>query len=76
VAVNIDDLEDSLPQFRLDIINRLAEISAEISALQTAVLEALVSKERLKSIRNKSRKLLHKFGDTHALNISPPHQLR
>jgi hypothetical protein len=76
MAIDFEELEDALVKFRLDIINRLTEISSEINALQAAVLEAPVDKKRLAELREASRKIQYKFGDVHAQNISLPHQLR
>ena len=76
MAINLEELEDALMQFRLDIINRLTELSTEISALQSAVLEAPINEEKLDKLRENAKKIRHKFGDLHAQHISLPHQLR
>ncbi len=76
MPIDLKELEESLIKFRLDVIERLTEISAEISALQTAVSEAPVSKTRLQALRRASKKILYQFRDSHLQRISLPHQLR
>jgi len=69
--------QESLKQFRLDIIEALSHIDVEIEALHRAIVEKEpVTPERLKEIRSDSRKILHKFRDHHAQHISAPHESR
>jgi len=76
MALDEQELGDTLMEFRLSLIRQLGEISMEISVLQQAVQEAPVSAARLEAIRKKAKKVLGKFEDTHALHISLPHQRR
>ena len=59
----VEELKDALIQFRIDVINALAEIDVEINALQQAVeVGQPVPRERLKQIRDESREVtLGKF---------------
>jgi len=73
MAINLEHLEDALVQFRLDIIERLSELSIGISVLELAILESGVPKARLIALRKACKKNQHRFRDIHTQGISHPH---
>jgi len=75
--IEYEDLLKQLAQFRLDVIQALAEIDVEINALQEASVSSdLLKDDDLKHLRDDSRKLLGKFVAYHAQRISPLHERR
>ena len=71
-----EKLESILGEFRMDIIACLTGLSTEISALQTAVVEAGLPQKRLQALRDAAKKSEHQVRDRFAQGISLLHQLR
>jgi hypothetical protein len=75
-ALDPEKLESILGEFRMDIIACLTGLSTEISALQTAVVEAGLPQKRLQELRRAAKKSEHHVHDRLAESISLLHQLR
>jgi hypothetical protein len=75
-ALDAEKLESILGQFRNDVIACLTGLSTEISALQTAVVEAGLPQKRLQELRDAAKMNEHQVRSRFAQGISLLHQLR
>lgn len=78
MLIEYEDLVKQLAQFRLDVINALADINVEIDALQrAATAKQPILAESLKRLRADSRqRLLHKFQEHHSQRLALLHEDR
>lgn len=77
MLIEYEDLVEQLTKFRLEVIDALAGIDAELDALHKAVVTRQpVLPEQLNRLRAKSRERLGKFGEARSHKIPLLHEKR
>jgi hypothetical protein len=77
MLIEYEDLVEQLTRFRLEVIDALAGIDAELDALhKTAVTKQPILPEQLNRLRAKSRERIAKFAEIRSHKIPLLHEKR
>jgi len=70
------ELEKALAAFREDLLKALTDLKVDIVALDRAILEPNVTKERLQQLREDAKKSAEKIHERYALSVGPANTRR